>query len=223
MIDTVVTPVRAPRWTQKRFVDMLADCYGPSPRGPIDIAAVAAHVGVTPATVRRWLHNDRGAPSRVRAGVPRRRLTQIQRASEEVEDRNEGRYRYALSAIAQIQAGQILPPWRDQNWLDDHIVAIVEIHDKPWHQVVVTKGNHRALAALRRRAGILQTEVTPHRFYAEALAHRVMIRQQHWRVHPAKSQLAIGRTQVWMADAPAIDLKPLALPTETGRGRASLP
>lgn len=212
-MESVVTPARGPRWTQKRFVDMLIDCYGPSSRGPIDIAAVAAHVGVTPATVRRWLHNDRGAPSRVKTGVPRRRLTQIQRASEEVEERNEGRYRYALSAIAQIEAGQIIPPWREQNWLDDHLVVIVEIHGKPWHQVVVTKGNHRAMAALRRRARILQTEIVPHRFYAEALAHHVMVRQQHWRVHPAKSHLAIGRTQVWMADAPAVDLTNLALRT----------
>lgn len=215
-MDTVVTPARGPRWTQKRFVDMLVDCYGPSSRGPIDIAAVAAHVGVTPAAVRRWLHNDRGAPSRVRAHLPRRRLTQIQRASEEVEERNEGRYRYALSAIGLIEAGQILPPWREQNWLDAHTVAVVEIHDKPWHQVVVTKGNHRAVAALRRRASILQSEVVPNRFYADALAHHVMIRQQHWRVHPAKSQLAIGRTQVWMADAPAVDLKTFALPAASG-------
>jgi len=34
--------------------------------------------------------------------------------------------------------------------------------------------------------------------------------QQAWRVHPTMQRLDAGRTQVWMADAPAVDLAALA-------------
>lgn len=210
MTTTASRPVKGPRWTQKRFVDMLIDCYGPSPRGPIDVAAVADHVGVTPTTVRRWLHNPNRPPSRVRAGLPPGRITQLQRANDETETRNERQYRYALDAIDKVERDDTIPPWRTQGWLDEHTVAIVAIHGKPWHQVVVTKANHRALMALRLRADIIDTAVLPNRFWAQVIAHNVMVRQQNWRVHPAKRQLDIGRTQVWMADAPPVDLAAIA-------------
>ena len=210
MTGSVGKPVRGPRWTQKRFVDMLVDCYGPSSRGPIDVAAVAAHVGVTPTTVRRWLKDDRGTPSRITAGLPRHRLPQLQRASEKVESRNEGRYLYALEAIDLVERGNIISPWQTQGWLAEHTVAVVEVHGKPWWQVAVTKANALAMMRLRGRGTILDTVAVPDRFHAQVLAHNVMLRQQNWRVCPAESQLSIGRTQVWMADAPAIDLTGMA-------------
>ncbi|MFL0176384.1 hypothetical protein [Mycobacterium sp. SMC-13] len=89
-----VKPVKGPRWTQKRLVDMLIECYGPSARGPVDVAAVAAHVDVTPATVRRWLHNPDGPPSRTPARVPPDRIRQLQRAPDTAEEEQERRYLY---------------------------------------------------------------------------------------------------------------------------------
>ncbi|EUA37971.1 hypothetical protein I549_4320 [Mycobacterium avium subsp. avium 2285 (R)] len=50
----------------------------------------------------------------------------------------------------------------------------------------------------------------PTRFHAQVLAHSVMHRQQAWRVHPAAHLLSTGRTQVWMADAPPVQLPELA-------------
>ena len=50
----------------------------------------------------------------------------------------------------------------------------------------------------------------PTRFDAQVLAHTVMTRQQAWRVHPTPEQLTQGRTNVWMADAPAVYLAELA-------------
>lgn len=188
---------------------MLIDCYGPSTRGPVDIAAVANHVGLTPAAVRRWLRPQNGPPSRVRAALPRERITQLQRARPDVEEAATRRYLYAIGAIEMINRGESIPPWHTQGWLDEHTVAIVAVNFKPWQQVVVTKGNERALTALRRRATILQTQLTPNRFQAQVLAHNVMVRQQNWRVYPAETQLAIGRTQVWMDDAPPVDLQAL--------------
>lgn len=225
MATPAVRPVRGPRWTQKRLVDMLIDCYGPSSRGPVDVAAVAQHAGVTPAAVRKWLRPQGGPPSRVRAGLPRARITQLQRARPDVEDANERRYQYALHALDMIERGQTIPPWQTQGWLDPQSVAIVAVNGKPWNQVVVTKANQRAMQTLSRRATVLQTVLMPNRFHAQVLAHHVMVRQQNWRVYPAESQLSIGRTQVWMAGAPPVDLEELATtpPTRTPQRPADKP
>lgn len=199
-------PAPGPRWTRKRLLQMLIDCYGPSTRGPLDVNAAADHAGVTPTTVRRWI-----APSgHRRPHIPAERITQLQLGSALTERRAAQQYGYAVNAIDKIANGDILPAWTRQKWLDDHTVMIVEVHDKPWHQVVDTRGEKRALAELQRRATIIETATVPTRFHAQVLAHRVMQRQQNWRVHPAKSQLATGRTRVWMADAPPVDLAALA-------------
>lgn len=202
---TAVKPARGPRWTRKRLIDMLQACYGPSTRGPLDVAAVARYAVVTPTTVRRWIKGD-GQASRVRPRIPKQRIIQLQRAPEDVEVRNEQQYQYALEAIAKVQRGDILTSWSRQGWLDEHTVAIVDIHGKPWHQVVVTKANTRAMTEIRRRATILSVVMQPTRFHAQVLARTVMMYQQYWRVHPTAAQLPSGRTQVWMSDAAAVDL-----------------
>lgn len=205
-----IKPVKGPRWTQKRLVDMLIDCYGPSSRGPVDVAAVAAHADVTPATVRRWLQHPDGPPSRTPARAPYDRIRQLQRASDTVEEENERRHLYALRAIDMIEHGETIPPWRNQGYLDEHTVAVIAVNGKPWQQVVFTKANQRAMAAIHRRGKLVSTVTVPNRFHAIAVTNFVMLRQQEWRVYPAESQLEIGRTQVWMADAPAVDLDALA-------------
>lgn len=109
-----------------------------------------------------------------------------------------------------IEHGETIPPWRNQGYLDEHTVAIIAVNGKPWQQVVFTKANQRAMAAIHRRGKLVSTVTVPNRFHAIAVTNFVMLRQQEWRVYPAESQLEIGRTQVWMADAPAVDLDALA-------------
>ena len=87
-----------------------------------------------------------------RLAIPKHRIIQFQRGPAEVERRNEQAYRHALSALGSMDDERsILPAWRKQGWLDQHIVAIVEIHGRPWLQVAVTNGSERALGELRRR------------------------------------------------------------------------
>ncbi|UQX13194.1 hypothetical protein [Candidatus Mycobacterium methanotrophicum] len=188
---------------------MLLACYGPTARGKVN-AAAAEYAGVTAGTVRRWIAG--GKPARRRAtSCPPARIARLQRGPDLAEHRNQQRHAHALAAIDSLAAGRPPQPgWRKQGWLDQHTVAIIAIHQKPWRQVVVTKANDRALAELARRGVIIDTIKTPTRFHAVALAHTVMARQQAWRVHPAADQLATGRTQVWMNDAPPVDLAALA-------------
>jgi alkylated DNA nucleotide flippase Atl1 len=185
---------------------MLIDCYGSTPRGAVDAAAVAAYAGVTPRTVRRWISRP-AQGSRRKPVIPKHRIAQLQRGPEVVERRNQQQQQYALNALGALSDERtILPAWRQQGWLNEHTVAIVEVHGKPWCQVVVTKANGRALDELRRRATLLNTVTLPTRFHAQILAHTVMTRQQAWRVHPTPEQLKQGRTNVWMADAPVVNL-----------------
>ncbi|WP_237112873.1 hypothetical protein [Mycobacteroides abscessus] len=188
---------------------MLIDCYGPTDRGGVDLAAVAEYAGVAVPTVRRWLA---GASTGQRmAAIPPARLMTLQRGPGIVEERNQQQYQYALQALDYIAADAgILQTWRDQGWLEEHTLAIIAVAGKPWQQVVVTKDDVRAQAVLRRRGTRIAAVALPTRFHAQVLAHAVMARQQAWRVHPAPARLALGRTQVWMTDAPAVDLEDLA-------------
>jgi len=60
---------------------------------------------------------------------------------------------------------------------------------------------------------VLESVTLPRRFHAQILAHAVMT-QQNWRVHPTPEQLPQGRTRVWMAEAPRVEVRVLV-------GRAS--
>ncbi len=204
------TVAPGPRWTRGRLADMLLECYGPNDNGGVNLAAVAEYVGVTPPTVRRWIGGGKTARRR-RTSCPPARLAQLQRGPELVERRNQQQHDHALAAIENLRDDRpIQPAWEKQGWLDQHVVTIVAIYGKPWYQVAVTKANQRALTELRRRATVIETVEVPTWFHGQVIAHAVMARQQAWRVHPAKEQLAIGRTQVWMNDAPPVDLAALA-------------
>jgi len=207
--DERVEPVPGPRWTRKRLVAMLIDCYGATARGAVDVDAVAQYAGVAHSTVRRWISGGKQA-NRRKPSIPKRRIAQLQHGPQLVEQRNQQQYHYALRALDALDdEGSILAAWRQQGWLNQHTVAVVEIKGKPWHQVIITKANRRALAELHRRATVLNSVTLPTRFHAQILAHAVMTRQQNWRVHPTPQQLPRGRTQVWIAEAPPVALRAL--------------
>jgi hypothetical protein len=188
---------------------MLLDCYGPTPRGAVDVATVAHYAGVSPSTVWRWLSKSPDGSRRLL--IPKNRLTQLQHGPAEVERRNEQQYQHARAALASIDDERsILPAWREQRWLDEQTVAIIAIHQRPWRQVAVTNGSRRALGEVHRRGATVDNLVVLTRFHAQVLAHAVMIRQLAWRVHPVAHRLSAGRTQVWMAEAPAPDVNELA-------------
>src|SRR4029077_7100914 len=113
----VIRPAHAPRWTRKRLTTMLLDCYGPTPRGAVDVAAVAHYAGVSPSSVRPWL--SRPQPGSRRLAIPKHRLVQLQRGPEQVERRNEQQYRHALNALASIDdEAPNIPEWENKGGPD---------------------------------------------------------------------------------------------------------
>jgi hypothetical protein len=196
-----IRPAAGPRWTRKRLVDMLIACYGPSPRGAVDVAAVAAAAGVGESTVRRWITRGDHANNR-RPAIPARRLAQLHLGPPDLEYRTE--------PVADIAVERnIEESWRRRGWLDDQTVSVIAVHARPWHQVVISNGSARSQAELRRRGATIDSVVVPTRFHAQVLAHAVMLTQQAWRLHPAPTELKTGATTVWMADAPQVNLKAL--------------
>jgi hypothetical protein len=217
---TTTTPVPGPRWTRGRLADMLVECY-PDDTGGVEADAVAEYVGVTSATVRRWIRGGKRDRRRV-TSCPAKRIAQLQRGPEIVERRNQQLYDRAVAAIDSIRAGgEILPEWEKEHWLDTHVVVIGAVYGKPWYQVAVTNGSHRSMTELRRRVTVIASVEVPTWFHGQILAHAVMTRQQAWRVHPAKTQLKIGRTHVWMNDAPPVDLAALATSEPWGSAAAA--
>lgn len=207
-----IAAVKGPRWTRKRLVGMLIDCYGPSPRGAVAVAAVAAYAGVAESTVRRWIALGAGDSNNRRPAIPARRLTQLQLAPPDVEERSEQSLRLDLLAIANIAAGRDADPyWLEHGWLNEHTVAVIAVAGKPWRQVVNHGGSPRAITELRRRGTPIDSIAVPSRPHARVLAHAVMLTMRNWRVHPAEGMLKrAGSTMVWMDDAPPIDLAGIA-------------
>ena len=98
--DSLIRPVPGPRWTSKRLIGMLIDCYGPTPRGAVNVAAVADYAGVSSSTVRRWIAGGQQQDRRRRKpAIPKHRVTQLQRGPEVVERRNQQQYQYALDGL----------------------------------------------------------------------------------------------------------------------------
>lgn len=223
-------PAPPPRWTHKRLVNMLAACYGTGPRGGVNVAAIADYMGVKPSTVYRWI-----APghTQYQLGIPRHRLSQLQLAPPIVEIRALQQYRGALKAIETINAEQSWGQWEERGWLKPHRVSVVKLYGKPWHQVLINRAEFsrspsrlfgyapppspaggeinrlRAWQNLRRNDVLLSEVVVPHWFYAQVLARAVMVQQWWWRVYPARRELMIGRTRVWMSDATPVQLRSL--------------
>jgi hypothetical protein len=238
-----VDPAPPPRWTHKRLIDMLTASYGTGPRGGANVAAIAEYAGVNPSTVHRWI--ARGATP-YKLAIPHERLLQLQLPPDIHEVRAIQQYEAALSAIDAIEDGKPWSQWMERGWLHPHVVSVVKLHGKPWHQVIVNRLNRsrpkakppagpiepapgggeinrlRAWQDLQRFRIPLSGVAVPHWFYAQVLARAVIVRQSWWRVYPLRNELPVGRTRVWMSDAPPVQLRALARKAEVPVSHADL-
>jgi len=225
-----IEPAPGPRWTHKRLLTMLKDCYGTGPRGGVNVPAIAAATGVKPSTVYRWI-----APgeTQYRLTIPPGRLSELQLAPPMDEVRALQTYRHALMAIDAIEEGRPWTEWETQGWLLPHYVVITKLIGKPWQQIMATRAypsrERRNLQKPQQGAGdinrlrawenmrandiVLGSVLVPNYFYAQVLVRAVIVRQWWWRVYPMRRELAVGRTRVWLSDAPPVKLRTLARKT----------
>jgi hypothetical protein len=202
-----------PRWTTRQIEVAFAACYGTTSSGSVDIDYVAAAFGVTRRTVQRWLH---GSP-REKAAIPARRLQQLQFPLPEirrVEQQALANARTVLSGLDLPRGRGVRKEWRERQWMDPHVVAILRPHGSTsLQQVAIARGASRPVAALRKRGPLDDFVTVPTRFHADVLVGEVLSRVGPWRLYPDDRIVEAGRTRVWAAWAPRIDLPAVARTT----------
>jgi hypothetical protein len=203
-----MTPT-TPRWTIQRLRWALTITYGTTRAGRIRTEDLAMAIGVSPRTVDRWL----AAPVLT---LDDRRLRQVAAATMPRDDvlRAEAQaLTYARDAVAGLGRGRgagILPAWRKQNWLEPHMVAVLDLDQLGLRQVGIARVSGRQVADLRRRGEVIDFSTVPTRLHATVLAQTVLDTVQAWRIRPRAGLVSVAPTRVFAADAPATDLDGLA-------------
>jgi hypothetical protein len=178
----------------------------------VDIAAVAAAMGVTERTVQRWLHTPH---ARSKPAIPPRRLAQLLdllRPSPESLAREAQQARYAEEAIAGFHLPRrmgIKPAWEEQQWLEQHLVVVLEVPVRSRmaiRQITLGRNSVRKLTEFQRRGRIIDQAVVPSRFHATLLVQRVLTEIDPWRYRAETRQVRQGFTWTWTSDAPATHL-----------------
>jgi hypothetical protein len=202
-------PAEAPAaWTRDQLAVALLMLFGPARRGGPDTAAAAAELEVSRRTVQRWLRGpaDARAPMSSAHAAAVRALAGIDEQVRRDEQRTAGYARDALERIALPKGRGVLPAWREQQWLDQHLVTITKL-DHGVLQASLTRVTSRS----RSRDGqVLAFRVVPTRFHAQLLVHEVLTAVGPWRVRGRALAPKQGATRTWLPDAPAVDLDELA-------------
>lgn len=212
-------PADVAPWTRSQLEHRLLAAAGAVFRGKdvrVDTRRAAVLLGVSERTLRRWLH---GSPDEVvgmsagsRAAVWAALRPSAKKVRQEALDRA-----YARDAIRQIG----LPPrrrrvpkeWVDRGWLDQHMVAVIDIPSAHAKQVTFARMDHRPLQRMQRRGELVDFTVVDTRFHATVLVGAVLELVEPWRVKLAGRWTKQGPGQGWMVDdqAPTVDLAALAV------------
>ncbi len=207
--DASATAPHEPAWTRARLFATLIECYGTTKRGTLNVKLVAADFKVSVSTVRNWL---RGADSDP-AAIPAARLRQLRTGGPAIERRADGQIAYAHNAIQANKLPHrrnVIPQWDEQEWFTPHAVVLIAVYGRPWHQLILSK--HSSIVDdARRRGEVIDVATVPTKFHGDLLVRAAMQRQAAWAIRPHKSQLEIGRGQLWAEDAPALNLSALAV------------
>lgn len=200
--------LRPPRWTRARLERVLVARYGYGPRGGLNAAAAARDLRVSARTIYRWLDTPDG---RFRAHIPTPRLEALidsMLPSQEVLDDEVFQLQnYRAGVMAwNARPRRTKPEWKEQGWLCQHQVSIVQLPARPLRQVVATRVSSQAHDVLHRRGELVDHVVLPTRMHAHAMAYQLLHDYHEWRIHAPADAVAIGRTWTWFNDAPATDL-----------------
>ena len=197
-----------PAWTRDQLAVALLMLFGPARRGGPDTAATATELGVSRRTVQRWLRAPAGArtPMSSAHAAAVRALAGVDEQVRRDEQRTAGYARDALERIALPKGRGVLPAWREQQWLDQHLVTITEL-DHGVRQASLT----RVTARSRDRGGnVVAFRVVPTRFHAQLLVHEVLSAVAPWRFRGRALAPKQGSTRTWLPGAPEVDLDELA-------------
>lgn len=208
------TPQGQPAWTRTQLEHRLIAAAGQTRTGHVNSTAAGKLVGVSERTVRRWLlgkpHEIVGMKASSREAVYHHLRPSPRKLQQEHLDRE-----YAAEALAEVglprRRRRIPEIWQDQQWLDPHLVAVLDRPSIHVRQITVARMDHRPMQRMRNRGQLLDFTEVPTRFHATLLVAEVLELVDVWRVQVPRQAVTQGHAQCWMADAPALDVGRIAV------------
>lgn len=196
-------------WTRERLRWACQVSFAPTATTRVPTAALAVAVGVHPTTLRRWLRaagedlSTLGEPRWTRlAALWSPRPTQL--AQEEL---NADYAREAINTIDSPGSPEAVQWWRQQRWLEPHLVSVVA-RVPGLQQIVVSRADMSRSAAVRRRGAVEDFQIVETRFHGTLLATKVLHDLANWRIVPdtAWVKRRDSPQQCWADDAPTPNL-----------------
>ena len=176
--------------------------FGWTGRSRVDLTA-ATGLGVSPRTVRRWLHDEPDRPT-----VPARRRPQILaavRPSERTRTRELLSLQHADQGLRRIRLGRRrgnLAQYDTTGWLHPHTVVVLELPERGLCRVAVTRDSPPTADRIRRGTEVLDHVTVSNRFAAVVVRFALLAEVDPWRVEAGPDFLSKGHTQLWLAAAP---------------------
>lgn len=175
------------------------DAFGKT--GRADANQIARQLHVTPSTVRRWLRHS--LPVRRREIIAEKILPGHPALEQERRELD-----YALDALRDIYSGdksRVLPIWKENEWLQPHILAVVRLERLRVcvPRIARADGDPKKRARLREDGGVvIDQDIFPNRFAAQVAKGQMLDRAGAWRVVIPAGYAKRGRTEAWLDEAP---------------------
>lgn len=199
-------------WTQAELERRLIAVAGRTRTRHVNSTAAGKALGVSERTVRRWLERDPDAVVGMKPANAERVFHQLRPSARKLHQEQLDKD-YAVEAITTLsipsRRRRMPAAWKDRQWVEPHLVAVLDRSHVHLRQVTVARVDHRPLQRMHNRGQLLDSVEVPTRFHATVLMAAVLEAVDHWRV---QTQLVSqGNTQCWVDDAPAVDLRQLAV------------
>lgn len=126
----------------------------------------------------------------------------------ETEKRRRQQVSYAQEAsegLVRSKGRSGTAAWSSKGWLQPHLVVVTVVAGGRLHQCHVVRERSRMHSELIRRKRIVVARLEPDYFAATTRAGELLEHVAAWRVFPSQKQVARGRTQCWLPQAPARD------------------
>jgi transposase-like protein len=176
--------------------------------GGVNVAAAAAALDVSEATIRRWLRtpDDAGHPA-----LPASHLEQLLtliRPTARTRLQDEMDADQAHKALDRLNLGRggggMIGQYDATGWLEPHLVMILDVPGTGLRRATVTRANARLTTRARRGGDVVDfTSALPTRWHAVLARLRLLRLVDGWRVQAAPGIVVPrGHQKLWVAAAP---------------------
>lgn len=182
------------------LVCWLHAAYRPRPDGWLPTTRVAADLGVSARTIRRWAQESERTPTPPQRTYLARRAILRGRGTYLWPDLDDaGRFRQRTQGqlhagyAAQVDAGDTRPYWRDRGHLETFWVVLAWYPRAHVYQVAIGRTD-KALSRIAYRAEILKVQHAPSMFHANAVKAATLAAHADRQCITPRALVPTGRT-----------------------------